>query len=1232
MLVQYKQILNKLAPIYLITMLGCLVAILDSLLLALLVISPFIPLILNIALVIAFALSIGLYRTGYTKAATLSVPITLWLYITLGTALLQGYTNPLIQSYIVLIIVCGWLFGTRGTISSFLISMVSVICLIALQIANIVPFVDITFDSAYLWAGVLANMVMLACIVGLLTMRVTDALERSHSRTNKLQELLKALHYVTIELNTTTNMDTLFKNAIVLGREKLGFDRLGLFLMDSESQVFIGTYGVDVYGNLRNEGNLLYPITKDERISEMLNSGESFKLWQSVDLLEDWQSSGIIGWNATALIKDHDDTIGWICIDNLTKQEPVNNSELEIFRLYATTLGHLITRKQAEENLKHSQKQVNTKSNSLQIINRITEVLQQERDIPTLATKTLEQVKQIIPYDIAAIYMLDNDHQNLNLVQSDGLSSDTVAHLLSVPVAGSVTGEAVRNKVATTIHEIENDERAYGNNRDTLLELGIKRMLSVPIIFANNVLGTISLGFRNSGIFDVEDINLMQNIGKSSGMAFTNAQYVSEITIQKELSESIVESIPGIFMTLDSDYRLTQWNNNLLTVLNCSERDIQESDAMFIFAHDKRNEIRSFLNLVEQDGRGTIQTSIMTKNGSLIPYIISASRYELENIHAIILTGIDVSERVALTQRLQLRASQLLTAGDVSKSIVSLLDPNELMDFTVNLVCQRFEYYYVGIFLTDTDNQYAVLRAGSGEAGQQLLAVNHQLEIGGQSMIGHCVKDAEPYIAADVDLVPDHFVNPNLPNTRSEMALPLIHRETCIGAMTVQSSEPDAFSQEDTVIMQFIADHLASALSNARLYDIIVRRQRYLGTLRRVSQQVTPQLEIEAFLQSVVDSLRDEFSYDIVTVMRANYEVRELQGWAISTSKKYANKVDIDAFTQSFEVGTLGAAVSDNQAYIASSTKNDQQYIPYGSDWDIASELAIPISNYDNIIGILSISNSVENSLDELDLEMMQEFANELAIHIENIKLYSATRENAAELEKRVRERTHQLEAVNSELEAFAYSVSHDLRAPLRSVDGFSQALLEDYEAQLDDMGKDFLNRIRAASQRMGNLIDDLLNLSRVTRRELTLNNVDLSQLAQAVVDDLREQTPRDNVQVKIKAFIQAECDERLMRIVLENLLGNAWKFTGNEDLAVIQFGCEHRGEEKIYFVKDNGVGFNIEYKSKLFSPFQRLHTQNEFEGTGIGLATVRRIIRKHGSTIWAESELGEGATFYFTL
>jgi hypothetical protein len=236
------------------------------------------------------------------------------------------------------------------------------------------------------------------------------------------------------------------------------------------------------------------------------------------------------------------------------------------------------------------------------------------------------------------------------------------------------------------------------------------------------------------------------------------------------------------------------------------------------------------------------------------------------------------------------------------------------------------------------------------------------------------------------------------------------------------------------------------------------------------------------------------------------------------------------------------------------------------------------------------------------------------------------------ELEKMVIERTAELETINKELESFSYSVSHDLRAPLRRIDGFSQALLEDYSDKMDEQGLYYLNRMRIASQRMAQLIDDLLELSRLSRTTIKIEDVNLSSMAKNIANELKTNHPQRDVNFIIGDNIMVKGDPRLFQILMENLLDNAWKFTSNKRESIINFGFQDDNGRLTYFVKDNGCGFNMEESEKIFKPFKRLNSENKFPGSGIGLATVQRIVAKHGGVIWAQGEIGIGSTFYFTL
>jgi PAS domain S-box-containing protein len=313
-----------------------------------------------------------------------------------------------------------------------------------------------------------------------------------------------------------------------------------------------------------------------------------------------------------------------------------------------------------------------------------------------------------------------------------------------------------------------------------------------------------------------------------------------------------------------------------------------------------------------------------------------------------------------------------------------------------------------------------------------------------------------------------------------------------------------------------------------------------------------------------------------------------------------------------------------------------QQWFPEDralAEMQAQSYLGTPVfSNDGTLLGLVSVLDVKPMESSTLAKLLLGTFAARAAAELERMRFESRMFELNHELERRVGLRTAELESSNRQLEAFSYSVSHDLRAPLHSISGFSNLLLQDYRELLGDEGRRFLERIVVTSKRMTGMINDMLELARLSRRALQLRNADLGEIAGDVLRDLAEVHPDRAVETRVARGVAAYVDPGLMRIALENLLGNAWKFTARSASPRIEFGVLTEAGEPIYFVRDNGAGFDMRYAGKLFQEFQRLHSLKEFDGIGIGLATVRRIIERHRGRIWAESEPGQGATFFFTL
>ena len=475
------------------------------------------------------------------------------------------------------------------------------------------------------------------------------------------------------------------------------------------------------------------------------------------------------------------------------------------------------------------------------------------------------------------------------------------------------------------------------------------------------------------------------------------------------------------------------------------------------------------------------------------------------------------------------------------------------------------------------------------------------------------------------------------------LTVPLVSKRGLLGVMTLSETEGERrFTGQERRLVAAIAEQAGVALENA----VLVREQethvRWLGALVAASREAASRLEMDQLLADIARYAAESVGAPLAYI----YEFDPERDVLITRSRFGSSEAGRNE-PPGFE-SPLGDSPGDRIILagdqVVVETISDPG-LPAGyrrlmEEWGEKTLVNVPFRYRGEPFGMLVLVETVTERRYTADqLDYLRAFGEQAAVAIHNARLYEEARtarhDLAAlnvELEQRVEERTRELRAANAELEAFAYSVSHDLRAPLRAIDGFSHILLEDEGDALSGRGHEHLARVRASAQRMGELIDALLALSRLGRSEINLAPVDLSALAGKVLARLAEQDPARRVACAVEPGCTAVSDASLLEVVLTNLLGNAWKFTKGRAEAHIEFGGQAGDEETVYFVRDDGAGFEPAYADKLFQPFQRLHTDEQFSGTGIGLATVRRIIGRLGGRCWAEGTPGAGAVFFFTL
>ncbi len=429
---------------------------------------------------------------------------------------------------------------------------------------------------------------------------------------------------------------------------------------------------------------------------------------------------------------------------------------------------------------------------------------------------------------------------------------------------------------------------------------------------------------------------------------------------------------------------------------------------------------------------------------------------------------------------------------------------------------------------------------------------------------------------------------------RSSGVFPFAVDDGALGVLNVYAAAPGAFAGEVITLLEQLADHLGHTLQVTHVDEVRRRAESEMRRALHYNRNL-----IETSLDPLVTISPDG---KITDVNEATVEVTGVSRERLIGSDFSEYFTEPEQAREGYRAVLARGEVRHYELTIRSVS---------GRTTDVRYNAAVYRNEAGEIEGVFAAARDVT----------------------ERNRAQEALQQAYDELERRVEERTAELARANHELEAFSYSVSHDLRAPLRAIDGFSQALAEDLGPRLGDQERVMLDRIRANAQNMGQLIDDLLKLSRLTRTDLRHERVDLSALARRAVAELRLREPGRDVEFVTTEGLEAEGDPQLLRVALENLLGNAWKFTGKQVRARIEFGAtsDERGDPA-FFVRDDGVGFDMAYAGKLFGPFQRLHSRRDFEGSGIGLATVQRIVQRHGGRVWAEGSPNKGASFYFVL
>lgn len=857
-------------------------------------------------------------------------------------------------------------------------------------------------------------------------------------------------------------------------------------------------------------------------------------------------------------------------------------------------------------------KQLEQRNRLIESINSIIQTANQTMEYDVIFKTFLDKIYDIVHFDkIEACLIVGN---NIKILGSYNIKDNSYESGKIIPIDSHITKITSKIKKPILVIDSNEDERLIINN---VVEEEFGSIVSYPLYAGGDVLGTINIYSRDTNSFGEEVINNLAPFIEQMGAIVDRILLFQKVTDDSVYIHNLLNSIDKIVFTIDKDLRLREINKAWYDFVRKLDLPVKNSYNGNYLLDEVPDYVfnKDIISLIASILTGNIkhvskELEIAQKNGEKINYLLTINPMIItDNITGAVFTLTDITQIKKTQEELKTRNEQLIDLNDISSQISSSLNIEKLFDLALPKIARLLKADHILVWLQEPKEINSFyLKKFYPDTFKQLERKYFTYQSPEE------ISDMQ-YYASEPKEIPEFMKNQIYEifgNSVSSVAsIHIKSADRVNGLLQIFYTEPKIFTAQDEQLLSMIANQLATSFENASLYEALQSQLQRLNLLYELSRQLTATLDIDQMLTIIYEQIFKIVEFDEMLVkfvdeskMLENvvFHMKNISGEIHFIPKRMqASNILVDSITWKI--------IESKSHYFE--RKSQEEVVCY-----------FPMESKNKIIGILILKPKPTRTYDETEIIMLENICSLTAIAIEKTKLYEETVQKSIEIQKR-----------NKELDDFTYVVSHDLKEPLISIEGYSQILKEEFSDIFNNIPREYIDSIVQASGRMKKLIDDLLTLSRISRISESFKPVRLDSVIKDVEIDLLYaiQTKKINL-IKPDEFPEMFGNETQIRIVFRNLISNAIKFS-NKEKPVIEIGCKDYDENFwLLYVKDNGIGIDKEYFDKIFVIFQRLHTREEYEGTGAGLAIVKKIIEIHKGKIWVESTLGEGSTFYFTL